>query len=155
MPTLTPAPGTPTVTIRSTCQQAMQVHTWESCAEEDIEEEEAVRALVVAEDDSYLAYDEACKVRQLDGRTVPGRSSQWNLVEDSCVLKMTNDDKTAIAWCKTQGLNAGQTQRATPCSWDVLQRAGFNPLLGSVQDGLVQGVPVLTPMPLLIDTWID
>ncbi|KAF8257231.1 hypothetical protein EI94DRAFT_1709400 [Lactarius quietus] len=45
-----------------------EAHTWESHAEEDIKEEEAVRALIVAEDDSYLAYDEACKVRQLSSR---------------------------------------------------------------------------------------
>ncbi|KAF8258385.1 hypothetical protein EI94DRAFT_1708062 [Lactarius quietus] len=46
------------------CQDYPEAHTWESRAEEEIEEEEAVRALVAAEDDSYLAYDEACKVRQ-------------------------------------------------------------------------------------------
>ncbi|KAF8265196.1 hypothetical protein EI94DRAFT_1787602 [Lactarius quietus] len=115
------------VMIRSTCQQATQnchdypeAHTWESHAEEDIEEEEAVHTLVAAEDDSYLAYDEACKVHQLSprcwqegydrtskGHVTRGREregSQWNLAEDSCVLKMTNDDKTAIVWCKTSGL---------------------------------------------------
>ncbi|KAF8261876.1 hypothetical protein EI94DRAFT_1809647 [Lactarius quietus] len=47
------------------CHDYPEVHTWESRAEEDIEEEEAVRALVAAEDDNYLAYDEACKIRQL------------------------------------------------------------------------------------------
>ncbi|KAF8260505.1 hypothetical protein EI94DRAFT_1706236 [Lactarius quietus] len=47
------------------CQDYPEAHTWESRAEEDIKEEEAVRALVAAEDDSYLAYDEACRVRQL------------------------------------------------------------------------------------------
>ncbi|KAF8261698.1 hypothetical protein EI94DRAFT_1705344 [Lactarius quietus] len=46
------------------CQDYPEAHTWESRAKKDIEEEEAVRALVAAEDDSYLAYDEACKVRQ-------------------------------------------------------------------------------------------
>ncbi|KAF8256606.1 hypothetical protein EI94DRAFT_1710807 [Lactarius quietus] len=46
------------------CQDYPEAHTWESRAKEDIEEEEAVRALVAAEDDSYLAFDEACKVRQ-------------------------------------------------------------------------------------------
>ncbi|KAF8258236.1 hypothetical protein EI94DRAFT_1815795 [Lactarius quietus] len=49
------------------CHDYPEAHTWESRAEEDIEEEEAVRALVAAEDDSYLAYDEACRVRQFDG----------------------------------------------------------------------------------------
>ncbi|KAF8258309.1 hypothetical protein EI94DRAFT_1815594 [Lactarius quietus] len=49
------------------CHDYPEAHSWESRAEEDIEEEEAVRALVAAEDDSYLAYDEACRVRQLDG----------------------------------------------------------------------------------------
>ncbi|KAF8263595.1 hypothetical protein EI94DRAFT_1806949 [Lactarius quietus] len=47
------------------CHDYPEAHTWESRAEEDIEEEEAVRALVAAEDDSYLAYDEAYRVRQL------------------------------------------------------------------------------------------
>ncbi|KAF8257312.1 hypothetical protein EI94DRAFT_1818300 [Lactarius quietus] len=46
------------------CHDYPEAHDWESRAEEDIKEEEAVRALVAAEDDSYLAYDEACKVRQ-------------------------------------------------------------------------------------------
>ncbi|KAF8261930.1 hypothetical protein EI94DRAFT_1705170 [Lactarius quietus] len=46
------------------CYDYPEAHTWESRAEEDIEEEEAVRALVAAEDDSYLAFDEACRVRQ-------------------------------------------------------------------------------------------
>ncbi|KAF8264095.1 hypothetical protein EI94DRAFT_1703522 [Lactarius quietus] len=46
------------------CYDYPEAHTWESRTKEDIEEEEAVRALVAAEDDSYLAYDEACKVRQ-------------------------------------------------------------------------------------------
>ncbi|KAF8259399.1 hypothetical protein EI94DRAFT_1707135 [Lactarius quietus] len=46
------------------CHDYPEAHTWESRAEEDIEEE-AVRVPVAAEDDSYLAYDEACKVRQL------------------------------------------------------------------------------------------
>ncbi|KAF8273152.1 hypothetical protein EI94DRAFT_1696967 [Lactarius quietus] len=31
-----------------------------------------------------------------DGRTVPGHSSQWNLAEDSCVLKTTNNDKERL-----------------------------------------------------------
>ncbi|KAF8257958.1 hypothetical protein EI94DRAFT_1816420 [Lactarius quietus] len=48
------------------CYDYPEAHTWESRAKEDIEEEEAVRALVAAEDDSYLAYDEACRVRQFD-----------------------------------------------------------------------------------------
>ncbi|KAF8261711.1 hypothetical protein EI94DRAFT_1705332 [Lactarius quietus] len=53
--------------------------------EEDIEEEEAVRALLAAEDDSYLAYDEACKVRQLNPQVTgsdlsnkPGGREGWN-----------------------------------------------------------------------------
>ncbi|KAF8259983.1 hypothetical protein EI94DRAFT_1706654 [Lactarius quietus] len=46
------------------CHDYPEAHTWESRAEEDIEEE-AVRVPVAVEDDSYLAYDEACKVRQL------------------------------------------------------------------------------------------
>ncbi|KAF8263026.1 hypothetical protein EI94DRAFT_1704313 [Lactarius quietus] len=50
---------------RTNCHDYPEAHTWESRTAEDIEEEEAVRALVAAEDDSYLAYDEACKVRQL------------------------------------------------------------------------------------------
>ncbi|KAF8268045.1 hypothetical protein EI94DRAFT_1700559 [Lactarius quietus] len=46
-----------------------EAHTWESRAEEDAEEKEkAARELLAAEDDSYLAYDEACKVRQLSPR---------------------------------------------------------------------------------------
>ncbi|KAF8261699.1 hypothetical protein EI94DRAFT_1809898 [Lactarius quietus] len=49
------------------CHDYPEAHTWESRAEEDIEEEEAVRALVAAEDDSYLNYDEARRVRQFDG----------------------------------------------------------------------------------------
>ncbi|KAF8266388.1 hypothetical protein EI94DRAFT_1701773 [Lactarius quietus] len=48
------------------CHDYPEAHTWESRAEEDIKEEEVVRALVAAEDDSYLAYDEACRVRQLN-----------------------------------------------------------------------------------------
>ncbi|KAF8263434.1 hypothetical protein EI94DRAFT_1807208 [Lactarius quietus] len=48
------------------CYDYPEAHTWEARDEEDIEEEEAVRALVAAEDDSYLAYDEAYKVRQFD-----------------------------------------------------------------------------------------
>ncbi|KAF8261731.1 hypothetical protein EI94DRAFT_1809839 [Lactarius quietus] len=47
------------------CHDYPEAHTWETRDQEDIEEEEAVRALVAAEDDSYLAYDEACKIRQL------------------------------------------------------------------------------------------
>ncbi|KAF8269698.1 hypothetical protein EI94DRAFT_1699374 [Lactarius quietus] len=50
------------------CHDYPEAHTWESRAKEDIEEEEAVRALVAAEDDSYLAYDEACRVRELYAR---------------------------------------------------------------------------------------
>ncbi|KAF8258537.1 hypothetical protein EI94DRAFT_1815141 [Lactarius quietus] len=44
------------------CHDYPEAHTWESRAKEDVEEEKAVRALVAAEDDSYLAYDEACKI---------------------------------------------------------------------------------------------
>ncbi|KAF8263254.1 hypothetical protein EI94DRAFT_1807551 [Lactarius quietus] len=47
------------------CHDYPEAHTWETRDQKDIEEEEAVRALVAAEDDSYLAYDEACRVRQL------------------------------------------------------------------------------------------
>ncbi|KAF8270667.1 hypothetical protein EI94DRAFT_1698646 [Lactarius quietus] len=47
------------------CHDYPEAHTWEARDQKDIEEEEAVRALVAAEDDSYLAYEEACKVRQL------------------------------------------------------------------------------------------
>ncbi|KAF8264360.1 hypothetical protein EI94DRAFT_1703301 [Lactarius quietus] len=47
------------------CHDYPEAHTWEARDQKDIEEEEAVRALVAAEDDSYLAYDEACRVRQL------------------------------------------------------------------------------------------
>ncbi|KAF8256567.1 hypothetical protein EI94DRAFT_1821918 [Lactarius quietus] len=46
------------------CHDYPEAHTWESRAEEDIEEEEAVRALVAAEDDSYLNYDKVHRVRQ-------------------------------------------------------------------------------------------
>ncbi|KAF8264144.1 hypothetical protein EI94DRAFT_1806238 [Lactarius quietus] len=46
------------------CHDYPEAHTWEARDQKDIEEEEAVRALVAAEDDSYLAYEEACKVRQ-------------------------------------------------------------------------------------------
>ncbi|KAF8265500.1 hypothetical protein EI94DRAFT_1804297 [Lactarius quietus] len=46
------------------CQDYPEAHTWEARDQKDIEEEEAVRAFVAAEDNSYLAYDEACKVRQ-------------------------------------------------------------------------------------------
>ncbi|KAF8268596.1 hypothetical protein EI94DRAFT_1800222 [Lactarius quietus] len=70
------------------CHDYPEAHTWESRAEEDIEEEEAVRALVAAEDDSYLAYDEACKIRQLGTL-----EEAMELAEDSCVPKTTNDDK--------------------------------------------------------------
>ncbi|KAF8258397.1 hypothetical protein EI94DRAFT_1708047 [Lactarius quietus] len=48
------------------CHDYPEAHTWESRAEEDIEEEEAVRALVQAEDDSYLSEEEACRIRQLE-----------------------------------------------------------------------------------------
>ncbi|KAF8257723.1 hypothetical protein EI94DRAFT_1708688 [Lactarius quietus] len=98
------------------CHDYPEAHTWESRAEEDIKEEEAVRALVAAEDNSYLAYDEAYKVHQLvtgsDLSNKPGGSggwknksgsqgreregSQWNLAEDSCVPKTTNDDKQRL-----------------------------------------------------------
>ncbi|KAF8263079.1 hypothetical protein EI94DRAFT_1704265 [Lactarius quietus] len=102
------------------CHDYPEAHTWESHAEEDIEEEEAVRTLVAAEDDSYLAYDKECKVRQLvtgsdlsnkpggaqDRRTVLGHSSQWNLAEDSCVLKMTNNDKQRLCGGITDSLEA-------------------------------------------------
>ncbi|KAF8260364.1 hypothetical protein EI94DRAFT_1811810 [Lactarius quietus] len=47
------------------CHDYPEVHTWEARDQKDIEEEEAVRALVAAEDDSYLAFDKACRVRQL------------------------------------------------------------------------------------------
>ncbi|KAF8258132.1 hypothetical protein EI94DRAFT_1708279 [Lactarius quietus] len=47
------------------CQDYPEAHTWESRAEEDIKDEKAVCALIAAEDDSYLAYEEACRVRQL------------------------------------------------------------------------------------------
>ncbi|KAF8263554.1 hypothetical protein EI94DRAFT_1807029 [Lactarius quietus] len=47
------------------CHDYPEAHTWEARDQKDIEEEEAVRALVAAEDDSYLAFDEACRVRQL------------------------------------------------------------------------------------------
>ncbi|KAF8258033.1 hypothetical protein EI94DRAFT_1816250 [Lactarius quietus] len=40
------------------CHDYPEAHTWETCDQKDIEEEKAVRALVAAEDDSYLAYDE-------------------------------------------------------------------------------------------------
>ncbi|KAF8273931.1 hypothetical protein EI94DRAFT_1794954 [Lactarius quietus] len=70
------------------CHDYPEAHTWESRAEEDIREEEAVRALVAAEDDSYLAYEEACRVRQLGTL-----EEAMELAEDSCVLKTTNDDK--------------------------------------------------------------
>ncbi|KAF8261948.1 hypothetical protein EI94DRAFT_1809544 [Lactarius quietus] len=62
------------------CHDYPEAHTWESRAEEDIEEEEAVRALVAAEDDSYLAHDEACKVRQ-------GRLSRSDIVSPSDNVK--------------------------------------------------------------------
>ncbi|KAF8266563.1 hypothetical protein EI94DRAFT_1802926 [Lactarius quietus] len=48
------------------CHDYPEAHTWEARDQKDIEEEEAVRALVAAEDDSYLAYEEVCKVRQFD-----------------------------------------------------------------------------------------
>ncbi|KAF8265097.1 hypothetical protein EI94DRAFT_1702771 [Lactarius quietus] len=156
------------------CHDYPEAHTWESRAEKDIEEE-AARALVAAENDSYLAYDEACKVRQLSHRCwqegysrtneghvtrscdeVPDheaglRYKSWDvrMEEQSWVIVWDYDVKvaigiggrqlcpkddqrrqTAIVWCKTRGLNAGRTQRATPCSWDALQRAGFDPLSG-------------------------
>ncbi|KAF8260425.1 hypothetical protein EI94DRAFT_1896552 [Lactarius quietus] len=48
------------------CHDYPEAHTWESRAEEDIKEKEkAACELLAAEDDSYLAYDEVCKVRQL------------------------------------------------------------------------------------------
>ncbi|KAF8257138.1 hypothetical protein EI94DRAFT_1709541 [Lactarius quietus] len=47
------------------CYDYPEAHTWEARDQKDIEEEEAVRALVAAEDDSYLANDKACRVRQL------------------------------------------------------------------------------------------
>ncbi|KAF8264197.1 hypothetical protein EI94DRAFT_1700762 [Lactarius quietus] len=91
------------------CHDYLEAHTWESRAEEDIEEKEkAARELLAAEDNSYLAYDEACKVHQLpqvtgsDLSNKPGGSAGWKnksrvapveLAEDSCVLKTTNDDK--------------------------------------------------------------
>ncbi|KAF8265266.1 hypothetical protein EI94DRAFT_1804637 [Lactarius quietus] len=40
------------------CHDYPEAHTWESRAEEDIKEEAAIRTLVQAEDDRYLAYDE-------------------------------------------------------------------------------------------------
>ncbi|KAF8264178.1 hypothetical protein EI94DRAFT_1806152 [Lactarius quietus] len=47
------------------CHDYPEAHTWEARDQKDIEEEEAARELLAAEDDSYLAYDEACKVHQL------------------------------------------------------------------------------------------
>ncbi|KAF8259711.1 hypothetical protein EI94DRAFT_1902729 [Lactarius quietus] len=47
------------------CHDYPEAHTWEARDQKDIEEEEAVCALVAAEDDSYLAYDEACRICQL------------------------------------------------------------------------------------------
>ncbi|KAF8264750.1 hypothetical protein EI94DRAFT_1703017 [Lactarius quietus] len=65
------------------CHDYPEAHTWEARDQEDIEEEEAVRALLEAEDNSYLAYDEACKVRQLSG----GREG-WNSPgSHDCVVK--------------------------------------------------------------------
>ncbi|KAF8258494.1 hypothetical protein EI94DRAFT_1815227 [Lactarius quietus] len=61
------------------CHDYPEAHTWESRAEEDIEEEEAVRALVAAEDDSYLAYDEACRVRQLGFFIAEQLGARWAL----------------------------------------------------------------------------
>ncbi|KAF8259542.1 hypothetical protein EI94DRAFT_1813182 [Lactarius quietus] len=55
------------------CHDYPEAHTWEARDQKDIEEEEAVRTLVAAEDDSYLAYDEAWRVRQL---MLAGRSLQ-------------------------------------------------------------------------------
>ncbi|KAF8263044.1 hypothetical protein EI94DRAFT_1807809 [Lactarius quietus] len=69
------------------CYDYPEAHTWEARDKEDIEEEEAIRALVAAEDDSYLAYDEACRVRQLGTL-----EEAMELAEDSCVPKTTNDD---------------------------------------------------------------
>ncbi|KAF8265643.1 hypothetical protein EI94DRAFT_1702339 [Lactarius quietus] len=70
------------------CHDYPEAHTWEARNQKDIEEEEAIRALVAAEDDSYLAYDEACKVRQLGTL-----EEAMELAEDSGVPKTTNDDK--------------------------------------------------------------
>ncbi|KAF8262186.1 hypothetical protein EI94DRAFT_1704947 [Lactarius quietus] len=64
------------------CHDYPEAHTWETRDQKDIEEEEAVRALVAAEDNSYLAYDEACRVRQLvtgsDLSNKPGGRVGWN-----------------------------------------------------------------------------
>ncbi|KAF8259510.1 hypothetical protein EI94DRAFT_1813223 [Lactarius quietus] len=68
------------------CYDYPEAHTWESRTKEDIEEKEAVRALVAAEDDSYLAYDEACKVRQFTQWTRLQTESE----EDSLELKMSS-----------------------------------------------------------------
>ncbi|KAF8266108.1 hypothetical protein EI94DRAFT_1701993 [Lactarius quietus] len=50
------------------CHDYPEAHTWEARDQENIEEEEAVRALITAEDDNYLAYDKACRIRQLNPR---------------------------------------------------------------------------------------
>ncbi|KAF8262954.1 hypothetical protein EI94DRAFT_1808027 [Lactarius quietus] len=47
------------------CHDYPEEHTWESRAQEDIEEEAAVCALVQAEDESYLSEEEAYRVCQL------------------------------------------------------------------------------------------
>ncbi|KAF8264873.1 hypothetical protein EI94DRAFT_1702908 [Lactarius quietus] len=64
------------------CQDYPEAHTWEARDQKDIEEEEAVRALVAAEDDSYLTYDEACRVRQFvtgsDLSNKSGGREGWN-----------------------------------------------------------------------------
>ncbi|KAF8257594.1 hypothetical protein EI94DRAFT_1708826 [Lactarius quietus] len=103
------------------CHDYPEAHTWESRAEEDIEEEEAVRALIAAEDDSYLAYDEACKVRQLvtgsDLSNKPGGCEGWNCPRPQGRWKKPlelggrqlcpEDDQRrqiAIVWCKTSDL---------------------------------------------------
>ncbi|KAF8263371.1 hypothetical protein EI94DRAFT_1704038 [Lactarius quietus] len=91
------------------CHDYPEAHTWEAHDQKDIEEEEAVRALVAAEDDSYLAYDEVYKVRQLDGRTVPGRRDKNAKVAIGIGGRQLcpEDDQrrqVVIVWCKTSGL---------------------------------------------------
>ncbi|KAF8259672.1 hypothetical protein EI94DRAFT_1706935 [Lactarius quietus] len=131
------------------CHDYPEVHTWEARDQKDIEEEEAVRALVAAEDDNYLAYDEACRVRQLNPRC--WQEGYYRTNEGHMTRGARRGDENAkvaigigrrqlcpeddqrqqivIAWCKTSNLrlliSAGRGYR-----WDALQRAGFDPLSG-------------------------